>query len=235
MGRTDIDFLRRTPAYSYVEAAHYLNLPPSTLSSWFRGQTYTHDHEIRRFRPVIRLDGKPGEGLSFLNLIEAHVLAAIRRQHRVPLQKVRKALDYVQRRLDIQRPLVDVRFETDGVDLFVHELERLINVSREGQLEIEPVILRYLQRIERDLTGAPIKLYPFTRKSVSAEEPAPVEIDPRVAFGRPVLVGRGVPTAILADRFKAGDSLADLAEDYDTSAQNIEEAIRCELTRREAA
>lgn len=184
---------------------------------------------------AIRLDGKPGDGLSFLNLIEAHVLAAIRRHHRVPLQKVRKALDYVQRQLKTQRPLVDVRFETDGVDLFMHQLERLINVSKEGQLEIEPAIRRYLQRIQRDLTGAPIKLYPFTRKSVSTEEPAPVEIDPRVAFGRPVLVGRGVPTAILADRFKAGDSLADLAEDYDTSAQNIEEAIRCELTRREAA
>ena len=36
MGRMDIDVLRRTPAYSYVEAAHYLNLPPSTLSSEVR-------------------------------------------------------------------------------------------------------------------------------------------------------------------------------------------------------
>lgn len=235
MGRMDIDVLRRTPAYSYVEAAHYLNLPPSTLSSWFRGQTYTHDDEIRRFRPVVPLDGKPGEGLSFLNLVEAHVLAAIRREHSVPLQKVRRALEYVKKKLGIERPLADARFETDGVDLFVRELEKLVNVSQEGQLEIEPVIRRFLKRIERDPSGAPIKLYPFTRKSHSTDEAAPVEIDPRVAFGRPVLVGRGVPTAILADRFKAGDSLADLAEDYDTSTQNIEEAIRCELTRREAA
>ncbi|WP_405226036.1 hypothetical protein [Lentisalinibacter sediminis] len=44
-----------------------------------------------------------------------------------------------------------------------------------------------------------------------------------------------MPTAILADRFKAGDSLTDLAEDYDTFPQVIEEAIRCELSRREAA
>ena len=235
MGRMDVDFLRRTPAYSYVEAAHYLNLPSSTLSSWFRGQTYTHDDETRRFRPVVRLDGRPGEGLSFLNLVEAHVLASIRRRHRIPLQKVRKALDFVQRRLGIDRPLVDARFETDGVDLFVNELERLVNVSREGQLEIEPVIRQYLQRIARDPNGVPIKLFPFTRKSIANGDPAPVEIDPRVAFGRPVLVGRGVPTAVLADRFKAGDSLSDLAGDYDTSAQDIEEAIRCELTRREAA
>ncbi|MGH8194101.1 MAG: DUF433 domain-containing protein [Woeseiaceae bacterium] len=153
----------------------------------------------------------------------------------VPLQKVRRALEYVKKKLGIERPLADARFETDGVDLFVRELEKLVNVSQEGQLEIEPVIRRFLKRIERDPSGAPIKLYPFTRKSHATDEAAPVEIDPRVAFGRPVLVGRGVPTAVLADRFKAGDSLADLAEDYDTSTQNIEEAIRCELTRREAA
>lgn len=235
MGRMDVDRLRRTPAYSYVEAAHYLNLPPSTLSSWFRGQAYTRDDRVRQFRPVIRLDGRAGEGLSFLNLVEAHVLAAIRREHSIPLQKVRKALEYVKRKLGIERPLADARFETDGVDLFVRELEKLVNVSREGQLEIEPVIRSFLRRIKRDPSGIPIKLYLFTRKSLSTEEPAPVEIDPRVAFGRPVLIGRGVPTAVLADRFKAGDSLADLAEDYDTSTENIEEAIRCELTRREAA
>lgn len=235
MGRMDVDQLRHTPAYSHVEAAHYLNLPPSTLSSWFRGQAYTRDDRVRHFRPVIRLDGQAGEGLSFLNLVEAHVLAAIRREHSIPLQKVRRALEYVKRKLEIARPLADARFETDGVDLFVHELEKLVNVSREGQLEIEPVIRSFLRRIKRDPGGIPIKLYPFTRKSLSTDEPAPVEIDPRVAFGRPVLSGRGVPTAVLADRFKAGDSLADLAEDYDTSTENIEEAIRCELTRREAA
>lgn len=235
MGQLDIDRIRCTPAYSFVEAAHYLNLPVSTLSSWFRGQSYRHNDEIRRFQPVIRLDGEPGEGLSFLNLVEAHVLAAIRREHRIPLQKVRRALEYVERKLGLQRPLTNARFETDGVDLLVRELEKLVNVSQEGQLEIEPVIRTFLRRIKRDPAGVPIKLYPFTRKTVSDAEPEPVEIDPRVAFGRPVLAGRGVPTAVLADRFKAGDSLADLAQDYDTSTQVIEEAIRCELSRREAA
>lgn len=235
MGRLDIDKIRSTPAYSFVEAAHYLNLPVSTLSSWFRGQTYKHNHEMRRFHPVIRLDGGRGEGLSFLNLVEAHVLAAIRREHRIPLQKVRRALEYVESQIGLHRPLTNARFETDGVDLLVRELERLVNVSRDGQLEIEPVVRTFLKRIKRDPAGVPVKLYPFTRKAVSDSEPAPVEIDPRVAFGRPVLAGRGVPTAVLADRFKAGDSLADLAEDYDTSTQTIEEAIRCELSRREAA
>jgi uncharacterized protein (DUF433 family) len=131
--------------------------------------------------------------------------------------------------------VANTRFETDGVALLVRELEMLVNVSREGQLEIEPVVRTFLKRIERDPTGVPIKLCPFTRRAVSDEEPEPVEIDPRIAFGRPVLAGRVVPTAVLADRFKAGDSLTDLARDYDTSTQVIEEAIRCELNRRVAA
>jgi uncharacterized protein (DUF433 family) len=49
-----------------------------------------------------------------------------------------------------------------------------------------------------------------------------------------VLAGRSVPTAVLADRFKAGDTLNRLAEDYDTSPQQIEEALCCELERKAA-
>jgi uncharacterized protein (DUF433 family) len=231
----NIDRIRCTPAYSFAEAAHYLKLPYSTLLSWFKGQACKHNDEPRRSQSVIRMDGKPGQGPSFLNLVEAHILAAITREHRIPLQKVRRTLEHVERQLGLERPLISARFETDGVDLLVRELEKLVNVSQEGQLEIEPVVRTFLKRIKRDPAGVPIKLYPFTRKAVSDQEPEPVEIDPRIAFGRPVLAGRGVPTAVLADRFKAGDPLADLAQDYDTSTQVIEEAIRCELSRREAA
>jgi uncharacterized protein (DUF433 family) len=60
-------------------------------------------------------------------------------------------------------------------------------------------------------------------------------IDPTVAFGRRVLAGTRVPKAILADRFKAGDALEELADDHRTRSQAIEEALRCELDGREAA
>jgi len=226
--RVDLDALRRTPAYPFVEAAHYLRLPKSTLRAWFLGQT--------GFRPLIRLDGTPTEGLSFINLVEAHVLAAIRRVHRVPLPKVRKSLSYVATHLKLERPLAKVEFQTDGVDLFVDHLGDLLNVTKEGQIEMQALMHAHLRRIERDPLGVPIKLYPFTRKDAPLEAiaPRPVEIDPRIAFGRPVLAGRGVPTAILADRFKAGDTLSDLATDYDASTEAIEEALRCEFDRQAA-
>jgi len=233
MPKLDIEQLRRTPAYSFSEAAHYLSMPTATLRAWCVGQKQGQKREFVR---LIDLDGSPKDGLSFLNLVEAHVLAAIRRIHNVSLLKVRDALNYVKRDLKIERPLLSPKFQTDGVDLFVEELSNLLNVTTHVY-SFEEIMRAYLKRIRRDVKGAPVKLYPFLRKEdmEKASAPAPIEIDPRVAFGRPVLVGRAVPTAVLADRFKAGDSIEDLAGDFDVSSFDIQEAIRCELDRREAA
>lgn len=234
MARTKGDKVLATPAYPLGEAAHYLNMPLSTLRAWCLGQPLHADAKTRRFLPLIKLDGEQGRALSFLNLVEAHVLAALRRQHHVALPTVRRALDYVGRRLRSSRPLAEMQFQTNGVDLFVERVGSLINVSQEGQTEMAEVMRQYLKRIERNAQGVPVRLFPFTRSDEQGKQPAAVVIDPRVAFGRPVLAGRAVPTAVLADRFKAGDSFEQLAGDYDTSPQAIEEALRCELERQAA-
>ena len=41
--------------------------------------------------------------------------------------------------------------------------------------------------------------------------------------------GTGIPTAVLAERFKAGDQPPDLAKDYGASEEAIWDAIRCEV------
>lgn len=230
MGSEKVDRLRRTPAYPFIEAAHYLNMPVSTLRSWCVGQNYRVAGEARRFEPLIELDGERGEGLSFLNLVEAHVLAAIRRKYDIPLPKVREALAFMQAQMNTPRPLVEQSFQTDGVNLFVDELSSLVNVTREGQIEMKELLLAHLQRIDRDPAGLPIRLYPFTRTGTQERE-APVQIDPTIAFGRPSLRGRAVPTAVLADRFKAGEPMTELASDFDVTVEVIEDAIRCELDR----
>jgi uncharacterized protein (DUF433 family) len=170
--------------------------------------------------------------LSFYNLIEAHVLSALRREHNVALWKIRKALDYVGSHFPARHQLADHRFETDGVDLFLERYGRLINLSQEGQLAMRGIIKAYLRRIERDRKGLPIRLYPFTRKGMEpahADEPRAVVIDPLVSFGRPVLRGTGIPIVAIAERYKAGESIAELADDYERAPGEIEEAIRSEL------
>jgi uncharacterized protein (DUF433 family) len=53
-----------------------------------------------------------------------------------------------------------------------------------------------------------------------------VVVDPRRAFGRPVIAGTSVPVTDIRGRFDAGDSIGTLAGDYDLRADQIEEALR---------
>jgi len=139
-----------------------------------------------------------------------------------------------------RHPLAEEEFQTDGVNLFVERLglgrRHLVNVSASGQLAMREILGALLRRIERDDHGLAIRLYPFSRRPVLApaaldESPRLVVIDPKLAFGRPVLVGTGVTTSAIAERFDAGESIEALAADYGRSLNQIEEAIRCELTR----
>jgi len=54
--------------------------------------------------------------------------------------------------------------------------------------------------------------------------PKSIVIDPRRAFGRPVIVGTAVPAADVRSRFDAGDSVEELARDFDVEPQLIEDA-----------
>jgi uncharacterized protein (DUF433 family) len=223
---------RLQPAYTVAEAAHYVRMPEVTLRSWVSGRLYPVSGQRRRSLPVIHLDDPGRRYLSFINLVEAHILGAIRRRLGVKLPKVRRALDYVRREFQVARPLIDEAFQTDGLDLFVERYGRMINASRAGQQAMKEILGVYLRRIERDPRGLPIKLYPFTRETESSavpdSDPRLVVMSPTVSFGRPVVAGTGIPVSAIYERYKAGDSIAGLARDFRLETSAVEEAIRCE-------
>lgn len=220
---------RHLPTYTLAEAAHYLRLPLGTLRAWAVGRAYRADSgESKVLPPALNLPANSPAMLSFHNLIEAHVLAAITRDYHVPLQRVRRAMSYLRRTFGSKHPLVEQSLETDHRDLFVREAGRLVNVSGHGQLAIENVVSMYLSRIEWDLAGVAQRLYPFTG-TVVANAPKSIVIDPALAFGKPVLAGTSIPTHVIAERFKAGESPEALARDYGRVPAQMWEAIRCEL------
>lgn len=218
------------PAYTPNEAAHILCVSPSTLKAWCFGQPRrTASGATARFEAVIEPADPKRRLLSFANLCELHVLLSIRRQHEIPLPKVRDSLAYVRKELKSARPLIDREFKTNGIHLFVEHASTLLNVTKQGQEAMRGDFEVALARIERDKTGAPIRLFPFSRASGNlGQQPRTVVIDPRLSFGRPVIGRAAVPTGIIRDRFHAGDSLAEMAGDYGVSAAEIEEALRFE-------
>lgn len=221
---------RSIPAYTLAEAAHYVHVPLPTVRSWVG-----KDRGGGRPRPLILVDPDPSGAflLSFNNLIELHVLSGVRRVHRLKLDAIRKSVAFMAERLHSQHPLASHAFLTDGVSLFIEIAGQLVDTSKARQLAIRDVIELYLKRIERDEHGLARRLFPFTRPlrdtAVDEQQPRLVVIDPRIEFGRPVVAGTGITTAMLVGRYKAGDSIDDLAEDYRVGNDKVEEAIRCEM------
>ncbi len=111
--------------------------------------------------------------------------------------------------------------------LFVDRLGTLIDAADPKQTLL-PTLNEHLDRIEWENEFA-ARLFPFTRLVEGAVLPRAIVIDPCRSFGRPVLDRLGVTTNVIAERYKAGDSIAKLVEEYGGQEADIEEAIRCEL------
>ncbi len=228
---------RDIPTYSFTEASHWLQIPIKTLRSWIRGRYYPTTSGQRKFEPIIQLPDETLPLLSFTNLVEAHVLDAIRYHHDVPLKNIRSAANYLRERSNSRHPLAEHWFQLKGLDLLIEDGDLMVNATRQGQLEMKDIIRAYLKRVDRDPTGAALRLYPYLQHHPKAlqHEPKIVLIDPRISFGKPVLVGVGVPTAVIANRHTAGESVVDLAKDYGCEASEIEKTIQYERRIQKAA
>jgi uncharacterized protein (DUF433 family) len=80
-----------------------------------------------------------------------------------------------------------------------------------------------LDRIEYNKQGRAVRLFPLLGRK---DAPKSIVIDPRRAFGRPVVAGTCVPAADIRARFHAGDGVDELARDHDLSTELIEDALR---------
>jgi uncharacterized protein (DUF433 family) len=216
--------VRSHAAYTLAEAARYLKLAPATLRSWVAGRRYPTADGIGRFQPLIHPPRREPPTLSFWNLIEAHVLRAMRTEHGVSMDALRKALDYAQKKLSIDRLLLSKDLCTDGGRVLLDRYGELIDLSASGQIAMRRVFHEHLKRVEWDESRFPIRLYPFP-SSDDAGVNRPIAIDPQIAFGRPILARKGVSTGIIADRIDAGERVEELAADYDLTVPEIEEAV----------
>lgn len=219
---------REIPAYRFVDAAKYLNIALPTLRSWLKGYYYKVKGGRRLFKPVLALPDLKTPLLSYTNLVEAFVLSSLRRKHKIDLYKIRVAIRSLENEFDSRHPLAEHRFETNGIDIFVEEYGQLINVGQDGQLAMRQILHNYLTRVEHDPAGRAARLYPFIRLN-GTEQPKNIVINPYVSFGKPVITGTGLPTRVVAERYKAGDSITQIACDYGRKEEEIDDAIRYEL------
>ena len=205
------------PAYRVFEAARYARTSSQTIGNW---------EKLRGNHAGAVSTRDDGEGLSYLQLIEVGVVAAMRKSG-VALKKIRQAREYLCEEFNVEYPFAHYRFKTDGKSLFMDydqvaksDKEKLLDLNESGQLAWNQILSALLHEFEYDEN-----LNTVLRWRVDGYD-SPIRLDPRVAFGAPH-VG-GVATWVLRGRWKSGENVSDIAEDYELQPSMVLSALRFE-------
>lgn len=203
---------RDLPQYRYRDASRALNIPASTLRAWTRGQEGFESV----FHPAAH------DRLSYFNLIEAQVLRAIRHDGKIPMHAVRVALDDARSQFGIDRLLIHRDFRFGAVGLFIERYSELVSLTRSGQIAIKHLLIEHLDRVEYGKDGLPRLFFP--RVGVASDSRI-IRLNPFVSFGRATVTTRPISTQAIVARIDAGESVEEVADDYEIEREEVEAAI----------
>lgn len=196
-----------TPA----ETSSHLQIPYSTLSSWLKNEAAG--------APLVHQVEPPSKGqpsVPFIAVAEAHVLRSLRSLG-LRMTEIREAAAAVRDAFDTPYGLVSHRIATDGVDIFIEHGLGELRRARDGQMPIKEVVSDHL----RYLTWEPGDDFPSSLRLRQYPDCVPVVIDPRFGHGRPVVAANRVPVKAITDLWEAGDSIEDIAYDYDMTPEQV--------------
>ena len=145
----------------------------------------------------------------------------------VPLRRIRPAVEVLEKEIGVDHALASKRLHMDGAEILFdyantrgeREVMELIVVLTQ-QDRFSGVVKDHLKRIHYGADGWAGSV------SLPTYSNAEVVVDPKVAFGLPLVVHGGARVEDLVDRFQAGDSVAGIAADFSVPAGEVEDVIR---------
>jgi uncharacterized protein (DUF433 family) len=224
-----IDLLAR-PVYGMAQVDWILRLPGGTARRWIDG----YARGGKTYPPLVRLDRTGDELVTWGEFTETRLLSEFR-ESGVPIVRMRPAIVALREQFDQLYPLAHALpyLEEHGRELVLRIQEQ---VGLEKQLQI--VVVRNGQLALTTQTDQFIRSVDFADQLVVQRmHPLPdldlVWLDPLRQFGEPVV--RSVPTAVIAEQARAGDSQDLIERLYNLNSQEVWQAIRYELLRGAAA
>ncbi|WP_327290389.1 DUF433 domain-containing protein [Streptomyces sp. NBC_01198] len=198
------------------ETSSYLQIPHSTLSDWLTGRAAGAPlvHQVEPVR-----SGQPS--VPFVAVAEAYVLRSLRTEG-LRMRQIREAAEAVRDAFDTPYGLVSRRIATDGVDIFVEHGLGDLRRARDGQAPIREVVDQYLRYLSWDAGDD----FPSSLQLRQYGEAVPVVIDPRFGHGLPVVSANRVPVKAVIDLWEAGESVEDIAYEYDMEPDQVDELCR---------
>jgi uncharacterized protein (DUF433 family) len=216
-----IDLLDRV-VYTMPQVDRLLSLAAGTSRRWIDG----YERSGKVYRPIIRAESTNESLVTWGEFVETRLLAEYR-DSGVRIFRLRRVVDELRRQLDVRYPLAyEQQFlAPEGKELIWRvqdeaDLERRLRivVTRNDQIQLADPAADFIQAAGFD-GGKVVRITP------DPQIPE-VVVDPLRASGDPVV--RAVPTEILAEQARAGDSPERLADLYDLPLDQVEAAIRFE-------
>jgi uncharacterized protein (DUF433 family) len=143
----------------------------------------------------------------------------------VSLQQIRKAVAVLEREIGIEHALASEQLFTDGASILYdyaendREPELLTHVVTQQRVFAD-VVRDYLRRITYGPDGWPTRIVsPITSRDI-------VAVDPERSFGQPIFVRGTAPVESVVGRWRAGESIAHVAEDFGVPAGDVEDYLR---------
>ena len=184
--------------------------------------------------PVIRRQYEPLAGkqeLGFLDLIEVRFVEHFRKQG-YSLQSLRKAAEIARLELKCQHPfaLYGAKFIGERKNIFLKVAKESGDTSLLNLVTRQYAMYDVLEEIlSRSLTFDPTTGLATRWKPRDKEFPH-VIVDPKIAFGQPVIEPAGVPTEAIHATWKAeGGSYPATAEWFGIGESLVQEAVEFEL------
>lgn len=223
-----IDLLAR-PTYGMAQVDWVLRLHPGTARRWIDG----YERNGKTYPPIVRLAETGDDIVTWGEFAEARLLSEFR-DAGIPIQRMRPAVEELRETFGKKYPLAYALpwLEERGRELVLKVQEK---VGLEKQLHL--VVVRNGQLVLATQTDRFVRSVDYADQDVVQRmHPLPdlqhVWLDPLRQFGEPVV--RSVPTAVIAEQARAGDSQAMIARIYELSDDEVWQAMRYELLRGEA-
>ncbi len=216
--------------FTEAEAARLLGVWQSTLHYWLEGGV----RRGKAYKPVVRVQPRGSRAsVTWAEFIESGLLREYRRTHGVPMAELRAFIDQVRKHYEVPYPLADRRPWVSGKELLAEAQDAsgldpdfcLVAVVR-GQYVLTAPADSFLKRVTWDGD--------FAAGWRPHDDPrSPVLMKPDTRFGRPAV--KGVSTEVLWEHEQAGETVSDIAAEFDLGEADVRWALAYETSARDKA
>ena len=202
-----------------------MGVPRSTFDTWVRGYL-RRSASGKLVQGNALLTSVPGKRLTipFIGLAEGMVLAAFR-ETGLPLQRIRPALERLDKEMGLEHALASKHLYTDGAELLFDYAENRATSNFVCSLSSAQVSRCSTTSSTSISSGSNTKVVGRRDSTLPITEEPVLMADPERSFGQAIFVHGAARFADVIGRIEAGEDERVVAEDYGVPLADIHAAV----------